>query len=51
MENQDKGIFDVLQGNKALQFEVSLDPSTIAYILGGAILVGIILITISKKAF
>ena len=42
-------LMDVLKGDKALQFSISLDFASISYLLGGAFAVGLILVLISKK--
>ncbi len=47
--NDNGGFLDILKGDKALQFSISLDFISISYLLGGALLVGILLIVISKK--
>ena len=50
METTNNGsVMDVLKGDKALQFSISLDFASISYLLGGAFVVGFLLVLISKK--
>ena len=47
--NQQSGLMDILSGDKAFKFEIGVDFQSIAYLIGGALAVGILLILISKK--
>ncbi|MDR1627643.1 MAG: hypothetical protein LBR79_02575 [Oscillospiraceae bacterium] len=46
---EDRGLLDIISGDKSLKFEIGLDMITVSYLLGGAMIVGILLIIISKK--
>lgn len=39
----------VLNGSESLKFEIQLEGASVAMLLGGALLVGILLIYLSKK--
>jgi hypothetical protein len=47
--NTDKGLFDVISGDKAVKFDLEFTNKTIAQISVAAILCGILLVFISKK--
>jgi hypothetical protein len=46
---EDRGLLDIISGDKSMKFEIGLDPITVSYLLGGALVVGILLIVLSKK--
>ncbi|MDR3047610.1 MAG: hypothetical protein LBU51_08390 [Bacteroidales bacterium] len=45
----DRGILDIINGDKALQFSISIDMLSITYLIAGAMVAGILLILFSKK--
>lgn len=50
MNNENKSsILDVLSGNESVKIDISLDWQTILYLFAAAMLVGILLILISKR--
>ena len=46
---EDRGLLSILSGDKAFQFSISIDPLSVTYLIGGGLVMGILLILISKK--
>lgn len=46
--NEKSTILDVISGNESIKFSIGLSPSSVGYIAGAAIGVGVILILLSK---
>jgi len=47
MEN--KGLLDTVLGDKPIKFEISVDWESVGMLAGGAFVIGLLLILISKK--
>lgn len=47
--NNSSSVLDVISGNESIKIDISLDWQTIAYLFAAAMLVGILLILISKR--
>lgn len=46
--NQTSSVLDVLSGNESVKIDINLSWTTIAYVLAGAVLVGLVLILAKK---
>ena len=46
---EDNGLLGILNGDKPVKFEISIDWESLGMLAGGALAVGTILILISKK--
>ena len=49
MNENKSSILDVISGNESIKIDISLDWRTILYLFAAAMLVGILLILISKR--
>ena len=49
MAENKTGIFDVLGGDKSFKLDIGLEVATVSYLIIGALVVGVLLILISKK--
>lgn len=47
--NNQSGFLDVISGNESFKIDISIDWTSIAYLFAAAMLVGILLILISKR--
>lgn len=49
MSNERSSVLDVISGNESVKVDISLTLTSIAYLFAAAMLVGILLILISKR--